>query len=197
MHISVRLLPFSLLALTLAACSPAPQATEELAEALVTAEDAAVTQPERVGVHEPWVRQPPPSARVAAGYMRIENPGADADRLLAVETGDAARVEVHEMEEVDGIMRMREIRGGLEIPASGQVELVPGGYHLMLMEPREGLAAGQQLQATLVFERAGEVAVVFNVRPVDGSAESHDHADHADHADGDDHGDDHGDGHGH
>lgn len=192
MHTSIRLLPCSLLALTLAACSPAPQATEELAEALVAAEDAAVPQPESVVVHAPWIRQPPPSAQVAAGYMRIKNPGADTDRLLAVETAAAARVEIHEMEEVDGIMRMREVQGGLEVPASGQVALMPGGYHLMLVEPREGLVAGEQLEATLVFERAGEVPVTFSVRPVDGSAESHDLGDSDGHGDGDDHADHHG-----
>ncbi|MGY0635144.1 copper chaperone PCu(A)C [Luteimonas sp. A478] len=175
----------SLIALAITACSPAPQAVEE--DAGTSVETTARVQSQEISIQEPWVRQPPPSARVAAGYVRIDNPGAEADRLLAVETQAATRVEIHEMEEVDGIMRMREVEGGLEVPAAGHVELMPGGYHLMLMEPREGLAAGQQLEATLVFERAGEVPVVFNVRPVDGAAESHDHA----------HGDDHGDGHGH
>lgn len=183
----------SLIALAITACSPAPQAIEE--DAATSVEAPVMAQSQEISIEAPWVRQPPPSAQVAAGYMRIENPGADADRLLAVETGDAARVEIHEMEEVDGIMRMREVQGGLEVPASGHVELVPGGYHLMLMEPREGLAAGQQLEATLVFEQAGEVPVVFDVRPVDGSAVSHDHANHDAHHD--DHAGDHADDHAH
>ena len=165
MNINARLLPCSLLALALAACSPAPQSAEQVAEAPVTVADAAVAQSEGIAIQEPWVRQPPPSAQVAAGYLRIDNPGAQADRLVAVETDAAGRVEIHEMEEVDGVMRMREVQGGLEVPAAGHVELVPGGYHLMLMEPREGLEAGQQVDATLVFEVAGGVPVTFDVRP--------------------------------
>lgn len=178
-------LGLSVLVLGLAACSPAPQPAGEGVETAAEA-TPATAHAQEISVHAPWVRQPPPSARVAAGYMRIDNPTAAADRLLAVETDAAARVEIHEMEEVDGIMRMREVEGGLELPAAGHVELEPGGYHLMLMEPREGLAAGQQVQATLVFEHAGEMPVAFEVRPVDGSAPSHDH--HQNDGQGHDHG---------
>lgn len=173
------------IALTLTACDHALQPAED--EALPRwAIGAMSEQAGSISIVDSWVRQPPPSARVAAGYMRIDNPTAAADRLLAVETDAAARVEIHEMEEVDGIMRMREVEGGLELPAASHVELEPGGYHLMLMEPREGLAAGQQVQATLVFEHAGEMPVAFEVRPVDGSAPSHDH--HQDDGQGHDHG---------
>ena len=139
-------LGLSVLVLGLAACSPAPQPAGGGVET-ATEVTPVTAHAQEISVHAPWVRQPPPSARVAAGYMRIDNPTAAADRLLAVESDAAARVEIHEMEEVDGIMRMREVEGGLELPAAGHVELEPGGYHLMLMEPREGLAAGQRVQA--------------------------------------------------
>ena len=119
------------------------------------------------------MRQPPPSAQVSAGYLQIGNPGDEADRLVSVETDAAERVEIHEMDEVDGVMRMREVEGGLEIPAGGQVALQPGGYHLMLMGAREGLEAGQQVDAVLVFERAGRVEVAFDVRPPGAGAGGH------------------------
>lgn len=161
-------IPASLLVLALAACGPAPESAGAAApaqEATPSADSAAaVPQAEGVVIHEPWLRQPPPSAEVSAGYLLIQNPGTDADRLLSVETDAAERVEVHEMEEVDGVMRMREIEGGLEIPAGGEVALQPGGYHLMLMGAA-GLEAGQQVDAVLVFERAGRVEVTFDVRP--------------------------------
>lgn len=172
------LLPCSLLALALAGCGPAPEPAAgpapEAAEAPAAAAGPAVAAAEGIAVHAPWIRQPPPSARVAAGYMRIDNPGRDADRLLEVETGAAGRVEIHEMEEVDGVMRMRELEGGLDVPAAGQVELEPGGYHLMLVEPREGLEAGEEVDATLVFERAGRLEVTFEVRPPGAGADDHD-----------------------
>ncbi len=157
------LIPASLLALALAACSPAQQ----------PAADAATAQAEGIAIHDPWLRQPPPSAQVSAGYLQIDNPGDEADRLVSVETDAAERVEIHEMDEVDGVMRMREVEGGLEIPAGGQVALQPGGYHLMLMGAREGLEAGQQVDAVLVFERAGRVEVAFDVRPPGAGAGGH------------------------
>ena len=171
------LISVSLFALALAACSPSSQPVEGSAPAVestasVDAETAA-PQTEGIAIHDPWLRQPPPSAHVSGGYLRIDNPGAEADRLVAVETDAAERVEIHQMEEVDGVMRMREVEGGLEIPAGAQVALQPGGYHLMLMGAREGLEAGQQVDAVLVFERAGRVEVTFDVRPPGAGAGGH------------------------
>ena len=170
------LIPASLLALALAACSPAQQPAADAGPALdAPSADAATatTQAEGIAIHDPWLRQPPPSAQVSAGYLQIGNPGDEADRLVSVETDAAERVEIHEMDEVDGVMRMREVEGGLEIPAGGQVALQPGGYHLMLMGAREGLEAGQQVDAVLVFERAGRVEVAFDVRPPGAGAGGH------------------------
>lgn len=179
----VRLLSCSLLALGIAACSPAPQPAEDAAAtapapasaapvAAPAADGAAAARLENIAIHEPWLRQPPPSARVAAGYLRIDNAGPEADRLVAVETAAAERVEIHEMEHVDGLMRMREMAAGLEVPPGG-VALEPGGYHLMLMGARPDLQAGQEIEGVLVFERAGRLAVTFEVRPPDAGAGSH------------------------
>ena len=170
------LIPASLLALALAACSPAQQPAADAGPALdgPSADAApAAAQAEGSAIHDPWLRQPPPSAQVSAGYLQIGNPGDEADRRVSVETDAAERVEIHEMDEVDGVMRMREVEGGLEIPAGGQVALQPGGYHLMLMGAREGLEAGQQVDAVLVFERAGRVEVAFDVRPPGAGAGGH------------------------
>ena len=168
------LIPASLLALALAACSPAQQPAAAAGPALdAPSADAATAQAEGIAIHDPWLRQPPPSAQVSAGYLQIGNPGDEADRLVSVETDAAERVEIHEMDEVDGVMRMREVEGGLEIPAGGQVALQPGGYHLMLMGAREGLEAGQQVEAVLLFERAGRVEVAFDVRPPGAGAGGH------------------------
>jgi len=177
MKLYAPLISASLLALALAACGPSSQPADEAAPAAeptasVDAETAAA-QTEGIAIHDPWLRQPPPSAQVSAGYLQIDNPGAQADRLVAVETDAAERVEIHQMEEVGGVMRMREVEDGLEVPAGGQVALQPGGYHLMLMGAREGLEAGQQVEAVLVFERAGRVDVTFDVRPPGAGAGSH------------------------
>jgi hypothetical protein len=66
----------------------------------------------------------------------------------------------------DGVMKMRELEFGLEIPAGGAVELKPGGYHVMFMGVEDGFKEGERVPAVLVFEKAGEVPIEFVVGPV-------------------------------
>jgi copper(I)-binding protein len=61
-------------------------------------------------------------------------------------------------------MRMRQLADGLALPAGSTVVLKPGGYHLMFIKPVRALAEGERFDATLVFQRAGKVKVVFEVR---------------------------------
>ena len=58
-----------------------------------------------------------------------------------------------------GVMQMREIVGGLEIPAHGAVKLAPGGSHLMFLGLKHPLAKGDTVKATLTFEHAGQITV--------------------------------------
>jgi len=119
-----------------------------------------------VQVTQAWSRAIPPNAPVAAGFMTLRNAGRDDDRLVAVRSASAARVEIHEIRHEHGVARMRELAGGLPLPAGATVELAPGGYHLMFIDPGEGFVAGARVAATLVFERAGEREVVFEVRAI-------------------------------
>lgn len=114
-------------------------------------------------IGHPWSRATPPGAPTAGGYMTVENHGPEPDRLVGGTTPMAGRVEIHEMTIQDGIMRMRPLSDGLRIPAHGSVALEPGGYHLMFITPKEPLKAGDELAATLRFEKAGEVDVLFKV----------------------------------
>lgn len=122
-----------------------------------------------------------PTAMAGGGYMTIANAGSEPDRLLEVRA-DFPRVELHATEERDGVARMRPVEA-LEIPPGETVELRPGGLHVMFMGlDGDPLEAGEEIPATLVFERAGEVDVVFHVEARDGDAASgHDgHAGHSD-----------------
>ena len=58
---------------------------------------------------------------------------------------------------------MREVPGGLNVPAHGSVGLSPGGYHIMFSHLAHPLTKGDTIKATLNFERAGPVAVEFKV----------------------------------
>ena len=63
----------------------------------------------------------------------------------------------------EGMMGMRPI-ARLEIPAGGTVELMPGGYHIMLIDLNQELKVGDKIEVTLKFEKAGDVKVTAEVR---------------------------------
>lgn len=115
-------------------------------------------------IGHPWSRATPEGAKVAAGYFKISNSGAEADRLVAVTGEIAGRTEIHEMAvDADGVMTMRPLAGGVEIPAGGTVTLEPGGLHVMFMDLKQGAKEGERFKGTLTFEKAGTVDVEFAV----------------------------------
>jgi periplasmic copper chaperone A len=116
-------------------------------------------------IEKPWARATPKGAEVGGAYMTIENKGARPDRLTGG-AADFATVEIHEMKSENGVMEMREVAGGLNIPAHGSVGLSPGGYHIMLTHLAHPLTKGDTIKATLNFEQAGPVAVEFKVMGV-------------------------------
>lgn len=120
----------------------------------------------------PWSRETPQGAKVAAGYLKIVNSGSEADRLVAVSGEIAGRSEIHEMA-VDGkgVMTMRPV-DGVEIPAGGEVELKPGGYHIMFLELKDAKKKGERFAGSLTFEKAGTVEVEFAVDAM-GGGEDH------------------------
>ncbi|MDE2407787.1 MAG: copper chaperone PCu(A)C [Xanthomonadaceae bacterium] len=117
-----------------------------------------------VRVVEAWSRAVPAVAPVAGGFLTVVNDGDVDDRLLRVESDIAQRVELHQMRNDGGVMRMRALPEGAVVPAHGKLELKPGGYHLMLIKPRRALVEGGHFEATLVFQRAGRVPATFEVR---------------------------------
>jgi periplasmic copper chaperone A len=120
-------------------------------------------------IEQPWARATPKGAAVGAGYLTIHNNGATPDKLTGG-SAEFAGVEVHEMSMTDGVMKMREVTGGLEIPAHGAVTLAPNGYHLMFVKLKTPLVKGEKVKATLTFEHAGAAEVTFDVREVGAQA---------------------------
>ncbi len=116
----------------------------------------------QVSIDKPWARATAPGARVAAGYMVLQNKSAAADRLVAASSPAAARVELHVHIHEGGVMKMREVPG-YDVPAGGSFELKPGGAHLMFMDIKRVFKEGEKVQVKLKFEKAGEVSAEFHV----------------------------------
>ncbi len=119
-------------------------------------------------ISQPWSRATPKGASVAAGYLAIHNNGAAMDRLIGVETDAAGVAQIHEMTMDGDVMKMRELPNGLEIAPGASVELKPGGYHIMFLNPTRPFVAGDKIGATLTFEHAGKARVEFLVGAIGG-----------------------------
>jgi copper(I)-binding protein len=141
-----------------------------IAALLITAQSGAARADDvKAGdlvISQAWSRATPAGAKVASGYLTIANTGTAPDRLLGGSADVAAKVEVHEMASNGGVMTMRELADGLALAPGAIVTLAPGGNHLMLTEIKKPLKQGDGLPVTLKFEKAGDVAVTFNVMGV-------------------------------
>ncbi|QTD45134.1 copper chaperone PCu(A)C [Ottowia testudinis] len=104
----------------------------------------------QVSIHDPWVRGTVPQQKATGLFMNID--AAQDVRLVAGQSPVAGVVEVHEMVMDGDVMKMREVKGGLEIAKGRTMNLKPGGYHVMLMELKQTLKGGDMVPVTLTFE---------------------------------------------
>ena len=113
-------------------------------------------------VDHPMAFETAPMAMTGGGFMSITNTGDELDRLIAVRA-DFPKVEIHQTVEKDGVAQMLPVEA-IEIAPGQTVTLQPGGFHVMFMglDGRQ-LTEGEEVPATLVFEKAGDLAVVFKV----------------------------------
>ena len=100
---------------------------------------------------DPWARPSPDVATTAAFFVTIENNSEVPETLVGVAT-DACRVtELHLSSMTDGVMSMRQMTTGIEIPAATTVLLQPGGLHIMCIDKIADFAPDEELQLELEF----------------------------------------------
>jgi hypothetical protein len=129
-----------------------------------------------IKVLDAYARAASPSAKAGAAFMIVMNDSGRDDRLIAARSDAAKRVELHTHVEVsDGVMQMTQIEGGIALPAGATHHMMRGGDHVMLMGLTAPLLQDAEIDVTLVFEQAGEVAVtipVDNLRKPEAGAHS-------------------------
>ena len=126
-------------------------------------------------IKDSYVRSSTPSAKTGAAFMTLVNHGDTDDRLIAVRSDIAKRVELHtHTEDANGVMKMTEIEAGIPLPAGEMHRMKRGGDHVMFMGLSAPLVQGEEITVTLTFEQAGEVQVTIPVnhtrRPRHGDA---------------------------
>jgi copper(I)-binding protein len=99
---------------------------------------------------------------MTAAYLQVTNDSHDTDTLLEVETPAARTVEIHQTVIQNDVASMQHINS-VEIPGGGMVKFEPGGYHLMLIDLQQPLAAGNEIEISLIFENAGQITITAEV----------------------------------
>lgn len=118
-----------------------------------------------VKIEGAWVRGTVEGQKGTGGFMKLTAPANM--KLTGVASPAAGIGEVHEMKMEGGVMKMAEVKGGLELPAGKAVELKPGGYHIMLLDLKQALKADTKVPVTLTFTNAkGEASKVELEMPV-------------------------------
>ena len=119
---------------------------------LLASSGLLATAGQAVDVQGAWARATVPGQQATGAFMTLTAP--EGTTLVGVASAVAGVAEVHEMSMDGGIMRMRAVEGGLNLPAGKAVEFKPGGYHVMLMDLKAPVAKDTTLPLTLMFKDA-------------------------------------------
>lgn len=95
-----------------------------------------------------WVRAILPSATATSAYGKFNNQGTVAIEIVAISSDSFSRVSLHETRIQQGISRMESHSDWILQPGD-ELELRPGGLHLMLMQPTREIRVGSEITLTL------------------------------------------------
>ena len=124
---------------------------------------AAASEEIGVSVRDAWVRESPPGVAMMAGYMALRNDTSRSQVLVAARSSDFETVMIHRTIVKDGMARM-EHASQIEITPDASLLFAPGGYHLMLLNPKRTLRAGDRVDVNLEFRGGLVLPVAFEVR---------------------------------
>lgn len=142
---------------------------------LTSAPVIAMSDTPAISFTQAWVQEGPPNARVLAGFMQINNNSKQDINILSATSKTFKKVEFHRTVQDKGMARMQQ-QDQLTIPASGQLRLEHGSYHLMLIEPAKKLKAGDTITIEFTLQDNKKQSVTLDVRlPEQGQGHSHHH----------------------
>ncbi len=116
----------------------------------------------QTSITEPWVRGTVAQQKATGLFAQISS--AKGGRLVSVSSPVAGLVEIHEMSMDGNTMRMRALPNGLDLPAGKVVALKPGGFHVMLMDLKQPLKAGDTVPVMLVIEAAEKTRETLQIQ---------------------------------
>ena len=123
----------------------------------------AASEEAGVSVRDAWIRETPPGMSVMAGYMALRNNTSRLQELVAASSSGFESAMIHRTIVKDGIAGMAHL-SQIGLPPNANFIFAPGGYHLMLMNPKRTLRAGDSVVINLEFRGGLVLPVAFEVR---------------------------------
>jgi periplasmic copper chaperone A len=124
---------------------------------------AAATEEAGVSVRDAWVREAPPGVSTMAGYMVLQNKTSRPQVLVAASSSGFETVMIHRSIAKQGMTGM-EHTPQIELLPNASLLFAPGGYHLMLLNPKRRLHAGDRVEIVLEFRGGLVVPIAYEVR---------------------------------
>jgi copper(I)-binding protein len=112
---------------------------------------ASAAWAQTVSVSDAWVRNTMAGQGATGAFMKLQS--KEGAKLVGASAAVAGVVQVHQMSMKGDVMSMTPVNV-LDLPAGQTVELKPGGYHVMLMDLKQALPEGKEIELTLNFQDA-------------------------------------------
>ena len=134
---------------------------------LLSAGTALAVDGPSVNVTGGWLRVLPGNLP-AGGYATFENTTDRALKIVGVTSPDYAEAMIHRSSTEGGMGRM-EMIDSVDLPPKGKLVFAPGGYHVMLMQAKHAVTAGDKLTLTFRLSDGESVPATLVARPANAS----------------------------
>ncbi|WP_455212386.1 copper chaperone PCu(A)C [Kaarinaea lacus] len=124
-------------------------------------------------IMDPWVREAPPNAKMLAGYFTIMNHSGKSAEIVGASSDKFEKIELHKTVHEGGVAKMIP-QPSVEVGKHATVKFQPGGLHLMLINPKAQLKAGDKVDITLKLRKGGDLTMTAVVKK-GGAKEEHSH----------------------
>lgn len=130
---------------------------------------------EDISITDAWINEAPPGVSILAAYATINNLSDIDINLIEVHAESFEFVELHESMMEDGMASMKQHKT-ITIASKSTLSLKPGGFHLMLFNPKQRISAGDQIR--LIFRFADQEIITINANVKRSNQAGHDHHHH-------------------
>ena len=110
----------------------------------------------KVSAVDSWVRATVDGQSMGGAFLTLKNDSSQEASLESVQSDVATRVELHRMQETNGMMEMVQVNK-IQVPAKQSVVLSPKGMHLMLMGLKRTLRTDETIPFLLTVKQNGRI----------------------------------------